>query len=227
MVRIGHKGDGCIKKKTFAPSENLRWSSVEACCLSGDYVSRSVILPGGGIMAGWLTDCSTLWTGSQRGRVTEPVGTGFTPPPPWTADRCTWSAEIGLLCCAVYEKDRDRDQELLTCQVLAGHAEDTRGDRWGVRGQRVGRDGIPSLPFSYQELRDRSICFHFYLGNPLSYYINALYKQLKMGESDRKTSMFILYVALKMHVFQSPVYVLYFYSSNLSLSFYDLYFMCK
>lgn len=136
--------------------------------------------PGGGIMAGWLTgccltDCFTLWTDSQRGRVTEPVETGFSPPlpPPGTADYCTQSAEIGLLCCTVYKKDRDKDQELLTCQVLAGHAEDTRGDRWRVRGQRVGRDGIPSLPFSCQELRDCSICFHFYLCNPLFYYTNA------------------------------------------------------
>ena len=37
---IGHKGGGCIKK-TSALSENLCWSSMEACRLSGDDVSRS------------------------------------------------------------------------------------------------------------------------------------------------------------------------------------------
>lgn len=37
--------------------------------------------------------------------------------------------QLKLAGCAVYKRDWDRDQELLTCQVLAGHTEDTQGDR--------------------------------------------------------------------------------------------------
>lgn len=53
-------------------------------------------------MAGWLTgccltDCFTLWTDSQRGRVTEPVETGFSPPGRLIIAR----SQLRLACCAV------------------------------------------------------------------------------------------------------------------------------
>lgn len=57
-------------------------------------------------MAGWLTgccltDCFTLWTDSQRGRVTEPVETGFSPPLPPPGRLIIARSQLRLACCAV------------------------------------------------------------------------------------------------------------------------------
>lgn len=121
-----------------------------------------------GSLTSWcLTECITRGIDSQRVLVTEPGEKVSLPPPGMAA-----CGQLKIARCAVYKKGCDRDQELLTCQVLAGHAEDTGGDR--VRGQLIWRDGNPSLPFSSQGLCVSSISSYLFLCTPLFYYINAL-----------------------------------------------------